>query len=160
MSCWNDVEYDTILKQTYILKIIQDDEYLICDVGIYIFLQIYKKNVFLLLTNFKTRQSVYKIMSCWTDVKSDTILKQTYILMIIQDDKYLICVVGLYLFLRISDFNTRLYYYVVNQKRPTDGSIKHFFMKSMMVNLSYIRRILDNFHILVLLDLSIQLMKW
>ena len=108
----------------------------------------------------KHDSTVYKIMSCWTDVKSDTILKQTYILMIIQDDKYLICVVGLYLFLRISDFNTRLYYYVVNQKRPTDSSIKHFFMKSMMVNLSYIRRILDNFHIFVLLDLSIQLMKW
>ena len=64
----------------------------------------------------KHDSTVYKIMSCWTDVKSDTILKQTYILMIIQDDKYLICVVGLYLFLRISDFNTRLYYYVVNQK--------------------------------------------
>ena len=81
--------------------------------------------------------------------------------MIIQDDKYLICGVGLYLFLQISDINnnTRLYYYVVNQKRPTDSGIKHSFMKPMTVNRSYVRRILDNFHIFVLLDLSIQLMK-
>ena len=39
MSFWTDVKNDTILKQ-----IIQDNEYLICGVGLYIFLQIYTKN--------------------------------------------------------------------------------------------------------------------